>query len=232
MKAVVKKKKPRLLPRHIKARLEFAGKYKDWTIDDWKNVIFSDETKINRLGSDGRHWVWKKSRGRLTSQVVTGTVKFGGGSVMVWGCITYHGVGYACRIDGTMNAELYTSILSDELANTIEYYDMDRNKLVFQHDNDSKHRSQNCRMWLQSNKIELLDWPSQSPDLNPIEHLWWYLKSKLNGYEKEASGIKELWERVEREWEAIPAQTCVDLIESMPKRVDAVWKARGGYVKY
>ena len=78
----------------------------------------------------------------------------------------------------------------------------------------------------------MLDWPAQSPDLNPIEHLWWYLKKQLNGYEEEPSGMLGLWERIEREWEAIQEQVCVKLIESMPRRVTAVLKAQGGYVKY
>ena len=78
----------------------------------------------------------------------------------------------------------------------------------------------------------MLDWPAQSPDLNPIEHLWWHLKKRLNAYEEEPNGMQELWERVEREWNAIPVQVCVDLIESMPRRIAAVLKARGGYVRY
>ena len=61
MKAVVKKKRPLLLKRHRKARMDFALAHKDWTIEDWKKVVWSDETKINRLGSDGRQWVWKKT---------------------------------------------------------------------------------------------------------------------------------------------------------------------------
>ena len=59
MKAVVKKKKPALNARHRRARLAFANQYKEWTEDDWRRVIWSDETKINRLGSDGRKWAWK-----------------------------------------------------------------------------------------------------------------------------------------------------------------------------
>ena len=57
MKAVVKSKKPLLEKRHIKDRLDFAIAHQHWTLDDWKRVYWSDETKINPLGSDGRIWV-------------------------------------------------------------------------------------------------------------------------------------------------------------------------------
>src|SRR5271169_279406 len=57
LRAVAKRRKSYLLPRHKRARLNFAEKYKDWTIEDWKRVIFSDETKINRIVSDGREWI-------------------------------------------------------------------------------------------------------------------------------------------------------------------------------
>ena len=60
MKAVPKKKKPFLSKKHKNERLKFAKEHKDWTMDDWKRVIWSDETKINRFGSDGRLWVYKK----------------------------------------------------------------------------------------------------------------------------------------------------------------------------
>jgi transposase len=232
MKAVVKKKRSRLQPRHIKARYEFAVKYRHWTADDWKRVIWSDETKMNCLGSDGRKWVWKKPGGQLTDQHVSGTVKFGGGSLMLWGCMTAQGVGYACKIDGRMDAELYTRILNDELLGTIEFYGIDRSRMVFQQDNDPKHTSRFAREWFETNEIEVLDWPAQSPDLNPIEHLWWHLKRRLSGYDIDPSGIQELWERVQTEWDAIPAQVCIDLIETMPRRIDAMLKARGGYTKY
>jgi len=90
-------------------------------MEDWKRVLWSDETKINRLGSDGRQWVWKKPGSAITDQHVKPTIKYGGGSLMVWGCMTTQGVGYSCRIDGRMDAELYTSILDDELLQTLEY---------------------------------------------------------------------------------------------------------------
>src|SRR3954447_18383408 len=60
LKAAIKTKKPFLTERHRKERLDFALAHQNWTVEDWKTVVWSDETKINRLGSDGRRWVWKK----------------------------------------------------------------------------------------------------------------------------------------------------------------------------
>ena len=72
-----------MLRRHLKLRLEFANKYKYWTTDNWNSVIFSDETKINRLRSDGILWVWKKCDTATTIQHISPTVKFGGGYLMM-----------------------------------------------------------------------------------------------------------------------------------------------------
>ena len=217
---------------HIKQQLDFAYKYQHWTEADWAHVIWSDETKINCLGSDGRQWVWKRAGAPLTAQHVTPTVKFGGGSVMIWGCMTVHGVGLMCRIEGKMDASLYEEILEDDLLGTVEYYGMDREDLIFQQDNDSKHTSKCAQRWFKDNGIKVLDWPAQSPDLNPIEHLWQMLKFHLAAYPTEPKGVEELWRRVEVEWEKIPKEDCLKLINSMPRRVAAVLKAKGGYTKY
>ena len=55
--------------------MDFAESHKDWTVEDWKRVIWSDETKINRLGSDGKKWVWKRPGEGLSDRLVQGTVK-------------------------------------------------------------------------------------------------------------------------------------------------------------
>ncbi|CAB5377066.1 unnamed protein product [Rhizophagus irregularis] len=107
LKSMIKVKKPLLLPRHKKARYEFAKKYKHWSIDDWKKVVWSDESKFNVFGSDGREY-----------------------------CI-----GYLCRIDGGMDAELYCKILEEDFLMTLDYYDLDVVDVVFQHDNNPKHKA-------------------------------------------------------------------------------------------
>ena len=85
---------------------------------------------------------------------------------------------------------------------------------------------------VRNNNVEVLQWPAQSPDLNPIEHLWHYLKQQLATYETDPTSMHELWERVEVEWEKIPANVCNDLICSMPMRIAALLKAKGYYTKY
>ena len=71
-------------------------------MEDWKGVIQSDETKINRIASDGRQWVWKKTGERLIEREVQGTVKFGGGNIMVWGCLGWVGVGRLAEVEGRL----------------------------------------------------------------------------------------------------------------------------------
>jgi hypothetical protein len=115
MKVIVKKKRPLLTKRYRQKQLDWALAHKDWTVEDWKRFIWSDETKINRLGSDGKKWAWKKAGEKLSDRLVEGTLKFGGGSIMVWGCMTWDGVGNTCKIDGRMDGNLYVSILEDEL---------------------------------------------------------------------------------------------------------------------
>ena len=236
LKASVKVKKPLLIKRHIQQRLVFCRKYKNWTIDDWKRVIWSDESKINRIGSDGLKWCWKTSNLQLQTQLqpqhVQTTVKYGGGSLMIWGCMSNYGVGNLVRIDGGLDTELYCKILEEDLASSVEFYGGDLNDFIFQQDNDPKHKSKMVTKWLSESKIEVLDWPAQSPDINPIENLWVHLKIRLSAYDSVPTSMHELWERVEKVWNDIPAEFCVKLIESMPKRVNAVLKAKVWHSKY
>jgi transposase len=232
LKAYVKKKRPFLSPKHRKARLAFAQKYQNWTVEDWKRVVWSDETKINQFGSDGRKYIWKQQGEPLGDRGVEPTVKFGGGHIMVWGCMGWNGVGILSEVEGKMDAKQYVNILQEGLVESIQKLEVPEEKVIFQQDNDPKHTSKLASNWFEEQGIPLLDWPAQSPDLNPIEHLWNLLKRDINGYEMPASGVWELWERAEVEWGKIRPEECQKLIESMPRRLEAVIKAKGGHTKY
>jgi hypothetical protein len=91
-------------------------------MEDWKRIHWTDGTKINRLGSDGRKWVRKEMGELLSDRLVESTVKFGGGNVMMWGCMFWEDIGYTTRIEGKMDAELYCSILDNELQQSLDHY--------------------------------------------------------------------------------------------------------------
>ena len=91
-------------------------------MNNWKHFIWSDETKINRIGSDGRKWAWKEAGESLSDRLVKGTVNFEGGSVMMWGCMTWDEVGMACKMDGKMDANLYVQISKDKLQQALVDY--------------------------------------------------------------------------------------------------------------
>ena len=151
---------------------------------------------------------------------------------MVWGCMGWSGVESLVEVQGIMNAEQYCQILEHGVEESFEKLGMPEGERIFQQDNDPKHTSKKTDQWFEENGVEVLKWPPQSPDLNPIEHLWTHLKKKMNCYPTPPKGVFELWDRVAKEWDEIPPETCQRLIESMPKRIEAVIKAKGGHTKY
>ncbi|KAJ1576643.1 hypothetical protein NDA11_003231 [Ustilago hordei] len=226
-------KKPKLLKRHYKAHHKFANEHKDMTVEDWKKVVWLDETKINFFGPDGKQFCWIKNAG-FNSKLVRLTVKFGSSFIMIWGCMTWEGVGGMCLVLGTMNSDQYIDILNGKLVKTISDLQLQHayTNIMFQQDNDPKHTLKKTITGLESNSIKVMQWPVQLPDLNLIEHLWHHLKMQLSQYSMIAKSRDELLKRCEAEWTVITPETCRMLIESMPDCIKAVLKAKGGNTKY
>jgi len=150
-------KKPLLTKEHIEARYKAAESWLQLENNDFKTIVFSDESKFNVFTSDSKCFNWCGSREALNPRFVCPTVKHGGGSVMVWGCFSYQGVGELVFIKNTMCATDYVSILSRSLPDSVRKMKLKR--FIFQQDNDPKHTSGIVTRYLEEKGI---DW-SKTP---------------------------------------------------------------------
>lgn len=166
----IARKKPFVSKVNRMKRLEFAKKYINESVEFWKTVIFSDESKFNLFGSDGKQVVWRKPNTQLNKENLCPTVKHGGGNVMVWGCMAANGVGKLQFIDTTMDKFQYLNILNENLKPSVNKLGL-QDVYCFQHDNNPKHTAYIVKEWLLYHVRKQLHTPPQSPDLNPIENL-------------------------------------------------------------
>ena len=130
----------------------------------------------------------------------------------MWGYISCDGVGYAAKINERMDFDLYYSIFKDELLRSIKYFKKKHKDILFQWDNYLKHKSKKATSWFKNHKIQIMDWLAQFSDPNPIKHLWVHLKRQLTAYPTPFSGINDLWEHIQREWEAVDTAVVQNLI--------------------
>ena len=194
---------------HKKARKQFAdNNQKD--MDCWNPVQWSDETKINLFGSDALNIVWWQPGEEYKYKCVLHTVNHGGGSVMVWGCMSATSTGELQFIGGTMNANMYCDILKLSMIPSLRKLGR---RAVFQHDNNPKHTSNGLA--------------KRVSDLNPIEHLWVIFKWKVE--EHKVSNIDQLHDVIMEEWKKILVATCEALVNSMAKRITGVLENSGGH---
>lgn len=221
-------KKPLVSERNRVKRLQFATAHRDWTQIMWRRVLFSDESKFNMKGADGNIRVRRPPGARDDYRYCRKTVKYGGGSIMVWGAFSYTGVAPLHRIEGIMNAGMYKDILSDVMLPYAEWEMPIR--WIFQQDNDPKHTAKIVKNWFSQNGVEVMEWPPQSPDLNPIENLWHIVDRQVD--RSSVRNKEDLYRKVKAAWDAIDEATIHRLIDSMSRRCLAVVQNNGFPTKY
>lgn len=201
-------------------------------MEKWKRVVYSDESKFNLYGPDGNRWCWREPGKEFEPRYVAMQEKHGGGHVMVWGCMTQFGFGRLVRIEGKVNAEKYVSILEEGLLPTLDDHFLLPSDIIFQQDNDRKHVSKRAKAWFSEKGIELLPWPSKSPDMNIIEHPWDQLDDRVRARVPPPSNLDQLWVALQEEWAKLGKEYLEALYGSIPRRIQALLKARGWYTKY
>ena len=210
-------------------RLQWARRYSQWTADDWKKEVFSDESHFEVHGY--RSKFVRRSKGEPLRPGIIQQAPKHPPKKMFWGSFSAKGLGRLISVEGMMNSDRYKAILETHLlpSMTRDFPDGDG---IFQQDLAPCHTSRKMRTFFEESTVEVLDWPGNSPDINPIENLWAIIKQRL--LKEDCSAMAKLISAVIRAWynDEEVTKMCSTLVESMPNRVQMLVKAQGGHISY
>jgi transposase len=221
-------RKPFVSGKNRQKRLKWCKERKNWNIE-WNYIIWSDESRYTLHQSDGRQRVWRLPKEKYDVDCLVPTFKHGGGGVMVWGCFVNNCLGPLVVIDGKINGKGYQELLRDNLLPFLD--GLGDGSFTFQDDNAPVHTAGVVIQWKEANLISSLPWPAQSPDLNPIEHVWDQLEKAIRK-RNPPKNTNELVSFLMEEWANLDRHYLQKLVDSMPRRVQAVIDSKGNPTKY
>ena len=166
----VKIKKQWLSGKHRKARVQWCEQYQHWSFQDWRKVIFSNESTFNVLKRKNQVKIWRTDHERLLPECIQQMNTGDGGKVGIWGGISGEGTTTARIFDGTMNGILYCNVLQSELKQSMAKLSK-KTTYTFQQNLAPWHTSKLVKEKMAKMKLNVLEWAAKSPDLNPIEML-------------------------------------------------------------
>ena len=171
----------------------------------WENVLWTDESKLELFGKSHQLYVHRQKYKAFKEKNTIPTVKHGGDLFMFWGCFAAPGTGCLESVQGTMTSQDYQGILERNVLPSVKKLCLSRRSWVLQQDCDPKHTAKSTQEWIRTKHWTILKWPSMSPDLNPIEHLWKELK--LAVWRRHPSNLKHLEQFDQEEWANLPVNT-------------------------
>ena len=147
----------------------------------------------------------------------------------MWGAISaFRGICLICP-EGKITAETYVQMLEEDFLS--QYKEELPEDFIFMHDNAPPHRAKSTAKFLEMKKIEVLEWPPLSPDLNPIENLWGILSNKVYCDGKTYKNTTDLWDVIIKAWHELPLTLFQKLYDSMGKRLVNVLERGGRRIK-
>lgn len=239
----IQRKTPWLSKQQKATRLKFAQEHLSWDMDEWERVAFSDEMAMQTGPNSGRIYVWRYPEEEYLEDCCGATVIPGFEKVKVWGAMRYGKLSELIILpegesQGKMNAKIYTEIIMDGEMLDFWMEGMEEcGYLLMMEDGAPYHKG--CAT-ARRKELEQMGWigwgpgtwPSNSPDLNPIENLWHVLKSNIRKRKRQPRNRKELIEALKEEWKKLDMGIVNNLIRSMPNRLRAVIAAGGGPIGY
>lgn len=219
-----------LTPRHMMARLAWSTRHLRWNRQQWAQVLFSDESRFSLEHDDGRTRVWRRPGERMIPACVRERRAYRGGSVMVWAGISEHHRTPLYHVRGNLNALVYRDqILRPQVLPMLRQIGP---HAVLQDDNAPPHRARLVDAFLQQVQINRMDWPANSPDMNPIEHAWDMLGRRVRENHAPPANLQQLLVLLQQEWQAIPQANLANIVHSMRDRCNECRQNRGGYTHY
>lgn len=213
--------KPLLKDDHRRQRMLWAKRMRDC---DWDKVIFTDESTFQLYANPQRKWTHHRLGIQFRS--VKHPPK-----VHVYGCFSSAGFGKLICFTGNLNATRLVTLYNKGLLPSAEtLFGPGNRDWILQEDNDPKHKSRKAAKWKRENGINRMDWPAQSPDLNPIENVWAVMK--LNVRKRKPATVKALVRAIHREWKELSDDYAQALVSSMSRRVQGVIEAKGDHLLY
>jgi transposase len=226
-------KKPFIKDVNQAKRLAFALKHKNLTADDWKNVLWTDESSFEVGKNSQQVRVWRNPSERFDPSCLTPLFKSGRQTVMVWGCFMWGKRGpLFIMLKGNINGIDYVAVMEDVMLDFWMEQSEERGYVVIQEDNAPIHTCKLAKQWRESRDMVSLMWPPNSPDLNPIEHVWYLIKGAIQKMNPRPLTLPALKDAIQKAWDEFDQGIMNRLVESMPNRIAAVIKARGGNTKY
>jgi hypothetical protein len=239
------KRRPFLLPIHAAKRLAWCLARRNWTAEDWGQVVWSDECSVERGQGNRNDWCFRTPSQKWQKDMIQTYDAKNNMKVMVWGGFWGEGRSNLYLMDRDFEskkfgytANSYLEVLEAELLPIFESLD---SSYSFMQDNAPIHTAGKVRDFLEEHSITTLSgWPPYSPDLNPIEHIWWHLKTRVfemfPEVAKEKSQSEHVRQRLESclqaAWDTLDKSLFDKLYESMQSRMEACIQADGWHTKY
>lgn len=221
-----------LTPQHRAARLNWVHRHRN---TNWRTVVFSDEVRFCLDQIDRRVYVYRPRGQRFAGQYVQQHNLWGGQSVMMWGAMCGNrliGPVFFNLQPGRGGGVTALRYIAQVLRPVVVPLFARRRRYVFQQDNAPAHRAQVTQAFLQQNNVQMMDWPALSPDLNPIEQLWAFLKRRINEQPNRPHNAVALRREIQRQWNQVPQAFLDRLVNSMPNRCNLTIIAGGGHIRY